>query len=410
MDSVQTRWQRPLTTWPDHVIDSIQAVLLSDSPDIAHLGTQLEADLGLAPGETRTFMYHVVAQLNNKLFPPITKLEVVHTEGCNLACTYCFEKSMLGLRQMTLATARAAVDLLFDYAGDEPRLYITHFGGEPLLNFPAVQYVTEYAEEKAAVLEKSVECGMTSNGLLLTEERAAYLAQHKVQVLLSVDGLEESHDRYRVDRGGRGTFRRVMERLRILKQVQPWIGVKMTVMPSNVPSLYADVRGLYDMGVNQFIIGHATGVAWAGEEMQVFRDQLSRLYQWYNQSPRQDLRISTFEEDEAQGSYFGCRAGRDSISVGVDGAISPCSKVLALNNQALLARLGDVRFGLTHLRNRLELVNCPQLRSACEAQGIADAFAGGCFACNYEENLDLFQPSLQEHAFSLLERSVLRDD
>jgi uncharacterized protein len=48
--------------------------------------------------------------------------------------------------------AKKAVDLLFDYSQNEERLEITHFGGEPTLNFPAIRYVTEYVEQKTKLL------------------------------------------------------------------------------------------------------------------------------------------------------------------------------------------------------------------------------------------------------------------
>ena len=81
-----------------------------------------------------------------------------------------------------------------------------------------------------------------------------YFAQHKIKVLFSIDGLESSHNRYRVDKQGKGTFEKAMNGLKIMKKRQPYIGVKMTVMPQNVPDLFDDVVGLYEMRVNHFII------------------------------------------------------------------------------------------------------------------------------------------------------------
>jgi len=381
--------------------------LFSAAPDLVPLQCQIEERAGLTQEDARNLVYQVVLQINRKLFPPVTKLELIHTEGCNLACTYCFEKNMLGVRKMSPAIAQAAIDLLFDYAGEAPDLTITHFGGEPTLNFPAIQAATEYAEAKAARHGKSLIFDLTSNGVLITEEMAAYFAGHHIMVLLSVDGLEPTHDRFRRDRGGHGTFERAMRGFRILKRTQGWVGVKMTVMPENVRRLFEDVTGLYALGVNQFIIGHATGIMWPAEEMRVYSEQLARVSQWYSETPRDDLRIAEFEsEGQEDSAYFGCQAGRNSMTAAVNGEISPCSKVLALNNKELLAKLGDVRYGLTHLRNRHDLVSCSQLRTACDARGITEDFRGGCFATNHEENGNLFLPSMQEHTFNVLKRSA----
>ena len=378
--------------------------LFSNPPNLSDLYAFLSKHRYPSPEYAQTVVYQVVLQLNAALFPPITKMELVLTEGCNLSCKYCFEKNMLRYRKMPLNIARGAVDLLFDYAQNEKDLHITHFGGEPTLNFEAMQHVTEYAEKKASRSGKSTSFGTTTNGVLLSHPMVDYFAEHKIKVLLSIDGLEITHNRFRVGKRGQGTFDQVMHGMRILKKVQPWIGIRMTVMPENVPNLFDDVLGLYEMGVNQFIIAYASGMKWSNEDMESYCKQLRKIFEWYKKERRQDLRIHHFEEEDAGSNFFGCQAGRDSISVCPSGEISPCSKVLALNNNRLLGKLGDVTHGLTHFCNRLELVGCSQLQEACETKGIVTDFKGGCFASNYAENKDLFQPSIQSHIFDKARR------
>ena len=379
-------------------------ILLSSDPDVHDLARRIGERAALSQADARRLVYRVAAELNARFFPPITKMELVLTESCNLACAYCFEKPMRGARRMRPAVARAAVDLLIEYSGEETALEVTHFGGEPLLNFSTLVSATEYGQDRAAAAGKSIAFSITTNGLLLDEEIADYLAKHKIKVLLSIDGPARSHDNYRIDRQGRGTFGRVLAALNLLKTRQPWIGAKMTVMPGNTPRLSEDVRALYALGVNQFLIGHATGVEWTAEEIETYAGQLAQLLDWYRESPRKDLRIAEFEDQGSAAPHFGCQAGRDSISISATGEVSSCSKVLALDNRRLIAKLGDVRYGLTHLANRAELVSCSRLESACGALGIAADFRGGCLAANYEQNGDLFQPNLQDHEFSKLNR------
>lgn len=150
---------------------------------------------------------------------------------------------------------------------------------------------------------------------------------------------------------------------------------------------------------NQFIIGHATGVKWSRHDSQQYRKQLQRLYHWYHGVSSPELVISEFEENNTEPPHFGCQAARDRISVNVDGKISSCSKVLALDNMSLIHPLGDVEFDLVHLSNRLEMIACTKLRTACEHIGILHDYKGGCFAVNFEETGDLFHPSIQEHTF-----------
>lgn len=387
------------------LITELHEQLLRDEPDLTQLHERIRTGHGLSLNNTRTLIKQIVSQLNEKLFPPITKMELIHTEGCNLGCTYCFEKNMIGFKKMPKEIAKRAIDLLFEYSRDESQLTITHFGGEPTLNFPAIQYTTEYAESLAKKMNKTIHFNMTSNGVLITEEMAEYFAKHNIMVLLSCDGLQQSHDRFRQDKGGRGTFERVLKCIDLLKRTQHWVGVKMTVMPENAGSLYEDVVGLFEKGVNQFVIGYATGIKWSEADMKSYGMQLSRLFNWYQEYSRDRLLIDEFENVDSD-SFFGCQAGRNSISVAINGEISPCSKILALDNRKLLAKLGDVFNGLTHLHNRYDLNSCSKLRTACADKGIANEFQGGCFATNYDENLDLFKPNMQDHAFTLIKKSA----
>jgi uncharacterized protein len=386
-------------------LEFARSILLSDDPDINSLDSDLQARFGLSAQDARDLLYATVLQINSRLFPSITQVELVHTEGCNLACTYCFEKDMLGYRKMPSEVARAAIDLLFDYSGHEPELHITHFGGEPTLNFAGIRSATDYAEARGARDGKAVKFDITTNGFLLNQQMLEYFAAHEIMVLLSLDGLQPSHDRFRIDKRGRGTFARVLQALTLLKTTQPWIGVKMTVMPQNVARLFEDALGLYQLGVNEFIIGYATGVPWSDDEITEYGTQLKKLVSWYREGARKDLRIREFDEED-NGPYFGCQAGRSSIAVTVDGQVSPCSKIMGFSSTRLVSKLGDVWNGLTHIRNRMNIVGCEQLKSACVERGLAAEFRGGCFAVNYGESGDLYIPSLQEHAFSLVKRSA----
>jgi uncharacterized protein len=88
-----------------------------------------------------------------------------------------------------------------DYSHDSQELYVTFFGGEPALHFRGIQVATAYLEEKLRTLDKKLNLDTTSNGVLLTPEMIDYCAVHNINVLLSVDGLRPSHDRYRAQRG-----------------------------------------------------------------------------------------------------------------------------------------------------------------------------------------------------------------
>ena len=315
---------------------------------------------------------------------------------------------------MDIATAKSAVNLLFDYSASKSDLSILFFGGEPTLEFDLIKEITEYAEELAVIKKKKIEFDMTSNGVLLNEEMIDFFSSHNIKVLLSIDGLKESHDRFRVDKFGNGTFERVIKGMKLLKNSQPWIGTKMTVSPENVPNLYDDVLGLYKLGVNDFLIGHVTEKEWSLVDRQEFIDNLRKLYTWYKNSTHNDVKMSGDiqiggEDQFKKPNPFVCEAGTSRICINTNGEISACGRVLALNNNQLLSKLGDVEYGIYNLNNRLDFVSGSKLRSACSKKGIENDYKGGCYAENYFENQDIFQPNMKEYLFSKM-RPIFRID
>ncbi len=387
-----------------NIIDGISNTLLNPA-NLPSFCKSLKEDFNYSSQESRRLIYQVAKKVNEELFPPITAMELMVTENCNLHCTYCFEKGLAKRKNMPIKVAQAAIDLLFDYSQEEKELCITYFGGEPFLNFALIKSVTEYVENKEKSSNKKVKFNITSNGVLLNEPMAEYLAKHAIKVLLSIDGSQMSHNLCRRDRKGCGTYERAIKGLEILKKFQPWIGVRMTVVPDNVQRLFDDVIELRKLGINQFIISHVTGIKWSKEDIESFGLQMKKIKEWYKENTAKDLRISEFEEDNEPNS-FGCHAGRTSISVSTKGEISPCSKLLTLNNEQVLYKLGDVEYGLTNVPNRAELISCSKLRSACNKLHIAENYKAGCFADNYEENGDIFQPSIQNYTFALQNRPM----
>ena len=385
---------------PQDLIEALADELQGPDPDPVRLQGELKSRLALEAEEARRLLYGTVLRVNAALFPPLRQMELLLTERCNLRCTYCFEGGMTERASMSVETGRAAVDLLIDYSGDVKSVKITHFGGEPTLRFAMVREITEYAEQRARKNGKTVRFGMTSNTMCLSEEMVDYFAEHGIRVLVSLDGLGPTHDRFRVDKRGRGTFDRVMRGMNLLKRRQPWIGAKLTVMPETAASLFNNVVGLYELGVNQFLIGAASGVPWSAADAESYFKEWRKIRDWYLQEKRSDLRIGDFEKDHEGRGFFGCQAGRFSIAVGVNGQISGCAKILSLDNRNLVAGLGSVRYGLTHVANRARLIRCDSLRRRCEELDIARRYRGGCFASNYDSGGDIFEPDLQDHVFS----------
>ena len=123
---------------------------------------------------------------------------VVVTLRCNETCVYCHASraDMDAVNtDMTKELAEKTVDQIL--RSTNPRVTIEFQGGEPLVNFPVVKHIIEYALEKNQTVNKQLEFTMVSNLSLMDEDKLAFLLQHKVQMCTSIDGPEHLHDKQR---------------------------------------------------------------------------------------------------------------------------------------------------------------------------------------------------------------------
>lgn len=124
---------------------------------------------------------------------------IVVTLRCNETCAYCHasraDMSATG-KDMSPETAEKVVDLIFETTS--PGVTIEFQGGEPLVNFPVVKHIIEYALKKNEDAKKSLEFTMVSNLGMMNDEMLEYLVQNKVQICTSVDGPAEIHNKQRI--------------------------------------------------------------------------------------------------------------------------------------------------------------------------------------------------------------------
>ncbi|NNN05249.1 MAG: radical SAM protein, partial [Elusimicrobia bacterium] len=130
---------------------------------------------------------------------------IVVTRRCNFKCVYCHASVVAvddSSTDMDVETARRTVDLVFQTGN--PEITIEFQGGEPLLNWPVVKFVVEYARLKNKTAGKTLHFGLISNFSLLDEAKADWLIERGVSFCTSLDGPADLHDRNRTFLGGNG--------------------------------------------------------------------------------------------------------------------------------------------------------------------------------------------------------------
>jgi uncharacterized protein len=141
---------------------------------------------------------------------------VVLTMDCNLACTYCFEGTRRGAHRMTPATAREVAAFLrrSRFPGQE-ELFLTFYGGEPLLAFDTLRAIASAVRADAAADGIACRFSVTTNGTLLTPARARELRALGIErASVTLDGPREIHDACRPRRAGAGSYDAIISNLR----------------------------------------------------------------------------------------------------------------------------------------------------------------------------------------------------
>lgn len=134
-------------------------------------------------------------------------LHVAHT--CNLNCEYCFasQGKYHGDRAlMSFDVAKQAIDFLIENSGSRRNLEVDFFGGEPLMNFEVVKEITAYCRSIEKEKGKNFRFTLTTNGVLLDDEVIDFANKECHNVVLSLDGRKEVHDRLRKTVNGVGSY------------------------------------------------------------------------------------------------------------------------------------------------------------------------------------------------------------
>ena len=134
-------------------------------------------------------------------------LHIAH--DCNLACQYCFaeEGEYHGRRAlMSFEVGKKALDFLVANSGSRVNLEVDFFGGEPLMNWQVVKDLVAYGRSLEEPHNKKFRFTLTTNGVLLNDEIMEFLNKEMSNVVLSIDGRKEVHDRMRPFRGGQGSY------------------------------------------------------------------------------------------------------------------------------------------------------------------------------------------------------------
>ena len=321
-------------------------------------------------------------------------LHVAHT--CNLSCPYCFASQGKYHGQQALMrfdVGKRALDFLMENSGDRVNLEVDFFGGEPLMNWEVVKELVAYAREQEGPRGKKFRFTLTTNGMLIDDDVIDFANREMHNVVLSLDGRKEVHDRLRVDWAGRGSYDRIVPKFQKLVERRGGKGYYMrgTFTHAN-PDFTKDVLHMADLGFDQLsmepvVCAPDDPAALTAEDLPIVLEQYELLAKEMLRREREGRGFTFYHYmlDLAHGPCIykrisGCGSGTEYMAVTPWGDLYPCHQFVGEE----VYRLGDIWQGVTNTAVRDEFKTC----NAYARPECADCWArlycsGGCAANAY---------------------------
>lgn len=265
-------------------------------------------------------------------------LHICH--DCNLRCPYCFAKDgtyNTPKDYMTFEVGAAAIDFLIEKSKNRQNLEVDFFGGEPLMNMGVVKRIVEYANEKVKEAGKSIHFTMTTNGVLLSEENRRWLNDNMFNVVISIDGRPEVHDKLRVTPNHKGCQALVLENAKEFRKIRgdKSYYIRGTFTANNLDFskdvLYLNDEGFDQISVEPVVLPQSDPLAIKEEDMDKVLDEYDVLAKEYIKRRKTDKWFNFFHFmiDLKQGPCVykrlrGCGAGNEYVAVTPTGDIYPC--------------------------------------------------------------------------------------
>ena len=343
-------------------------------------------------------------------------LHVAHI--CNLNCSYCFasQGKYHGDRAvMSFEVGKRALDFLMENSGSRRNLEVDFFGGEPLMNFQVVKDLVAYARSVEKERGKNFRFTLTTNGVLVDDDVIDFANRECSNVVLSLDGRKEIHDRYRVDYAGKGSWDNIVPRFQKFVQARGGKEYYMrgTFTHAN-PDFLKDIQQMLDLGFNELsmepvVCAEGDPAALTEEDMAIVMDQYEKLAELMLQRNKEGKPFTFYHYmiDLSGGPCIykrisGCGSGTEYMAVTPWGDLYPCHQFVGEER----FKLGDIWKGVDNTDIQKEFASCnvyahPQCRDCwarlyCSGGCAANAYhATGSVTGIYEKGCTLFKKRME---------------
>ena len=321
-------------------------------------------------------------------------LHIAHT--CNLNCSYCFasQGKYHGERAlMSYEVGKRALDFLIENSGTRRNMEVDFFGGEPLMNFDVVKQLVAYARSIEKEKNKNFRFTLTTNGMLLDDEVIEFSNREMSNVVLSLDGRKEVHDRYRVDYAGNGSWEKIVPKFQKFVNARGGKNYYMrgTFTHAN-PDFLEDIKTMLDLGFSELsmepvVAASDDPAALTEEDKPVVMKQYEDLAKLMLERDKEGKPFTFYHYmiDLKGGPCIykrisGCGSGTEYMAVTPWGDLYPCHQFVGDEK----FKLGDIWSGVNNKKIQDEFASCNvYAREECRDCWARLYCSGGCAANAY---------------------------
>ncbi len=285
-------------------------------------------------------------------------LHIAHT--CNLNCSYCFasQGKYHGERAlMSFEVGKQALDFLVANSRGRRNLEVDFFGGEPLMNFDVVKDLVKYARSIEKEAGKNFRFTLTTNGVLVDDDVIDFANRECSNVVLSLDGRKEVHDRYRVDYAGNGSWEKIVPKFQRFVELRGGKNYYMrgTFTHAN-PDFLEDIKTMLDLGFSELsmepvVCPDTDPSALTVEDLPIVLGQYEKLAELMLERHREGKPFTFYHYmiDLKAGPCIykrisGCGSGTEYMAVTPWGDLYPCHQFVGDEK----FKLGDIWTGVTN--------------------------------------------------------------
>ena len=349
------------------------------------------------------------AQFADRMVSSPIKAMCLHiSHDCQLRCKYCFASTGdfgEGRKLMDFETGKRAIDFLIEHSGSRRNLEVDFFGGEPLMNWDVVKQVVAYARSQEKEHNKNFRFTITTNGILLTEDKYEFLNKEMSNVVLSIDGRKEVNDRMRPNAGNFGTYDTIMPKYQKFVEARKASGndqyyVRGTFTKYNL-DFGKDVFHFNDMGFDQISVEPV--VTDLKHDYALTEADMPAIFEEYERVAKEliarkkagkGFNFFHFMIDLDQGPCAikrlrGCGCGNEYVAITPDGDIYPCHQFVGMEEWKM-GSLYDGTFN-TEMKDYFARANIYG-KEDCANCWAKFYCSGGCNANNLQYAGDVLKP------------------